>query len=371
VEDDERDSTVEERFSPALDATNDEGSSAKGLATTVGAVWDCSDNALLDSAANPIITGDGALFEQLPPRNSTVSSIETASGKLRAEGPGILFAKMRLPGAVGCDDTTMVIRTQALYAPGLQSESLLAVSALTRCLGCSFKVEGKGTATIASLKVADPRGKMHTGYFPEKGGVYPISLEPLSESEMEKLKKENSVLRKDVVGILPTFVKVENVSEVDGVSAETDSRRATGLTGRSRGDQDCVEGEKSSRLKIEYPAQPTACVCQGHENRAKGATPDEPATLDPEAPPRAVKPKKGDDKISARRARRVAKRIHDKLGHIGHQRLDESLKQIGPEIVAELGSVSLRDVNVVMKALRKYHCAACTMARPNKKKANK
>lgn len=329
---------------------------------------DCSEvRALLDSGANPIISGDPSLFESFDRAPRPGATLTTASGKLAVTSVGTLFARI---GAVDSEGkkTCVGMRAPALYCEGLKSDTLLAVSSVARCNGCSVVVTGDGEDTALCFEGKFSDGGRFISCVPESKGVYPLALEPLSDREKAQLREEHPEAR-ETVGKVPQFFRMPWVLAAPRGSKKCVSRRTPRAATAN-----AVDGEEGTS-----PPPPTAgteCGCSWADCKHEGLPPL-PAEFCGVVHETAVRRKpKGTRARKARTAgeldlSRLAKRVHDKFGHVGSQRLAETLETPGEEPIPDLADLSPEDRARALRAIRAYRCPACQRARGNKKKRNR
>lgn len=99
----------------------------------------------------------------------------TASGKVKVDHAGVLFARIVRPG-----ENSVIIRARALLVTDLTSEHLIPVSAMAGCKGCSVSF-WEDTAEISLRDLDDNNVTIRTA---NAGNLYPMQLEPLTTTEM-------------------------------------------------------------------------------------------------------------------------------------------------------------------------------------------
>ena len=342
-----------------------------GVACTCGRA-DCSSvRALLDSGANPIVSGDSSLFESFDRHPKAGATLITASGKLPVTSGGTLFVRMVANDSDG-NKTCVGLRAPALYCEGLKSDTLLAVSSIARCDGCNVVVAGDGGTTTLCFEGKYADGERFAACVPESKGVYPLELSPLSPREKERLRDENPETR-EAVGRTPQFFRMPWVH-----SAELGSKQCV-LSPPPEGVANAAGPEGGTSAPP--VAVGSACGCSWADCKHEGLPPLPAEFCGVIRGPATHREAAGRRKPAKRpRSRRVAtdreianlaKRVHDKFGHVGSQRLANTLETPGEEPMVDLADLSAEDRKRALLAIRAYQCPACARSRSNKKKRNK
>ena len=136
------------------------------------------DATLLDEASADVFLDPDAIPDLLAP-------LETAGSEVPVEREAVLFAKIHSDSSD--PETTTIIRVRTFVAPKLQTDVLLPVTGLADEV--TFRAPRAGTSQpTARLRIMDVDGNEHYLSSTSEGGVFPVSLEPLTKQEVERYR---------------------------------------------------------------------------------------------------------------------------------------------------------------------------------------
>lgn len=205
-------------------------------------------DSLLDSGASNVFLCNKELLDPEYIFSSDIRSIKTANASdgsnLRVERSGLLFAVMHGNGG----DASLVIRARAHLVPGMV-ENLVAASLLTSCRGCSLSFGGDPSRPGKSIVVYRAPGAGSNGEdgvlsTREVGGVYPISLMPLSDGQMTRFRKHfgRCPPREGLVEVrtLSSLIEKDREAGVLPAGASDNPGTAKNASGEAIGDVACA-----------------------------------------------------------------------------------------------------------------------------------
>ena len=145
-------------------------------------------NALIDSGASHFVVPDIALLDEASAHvfPDATTPLITAGSNVPVERAAVLFAKIH------CDssdpNTTVIIRARALYAPELQSETLMPVAGLADEVTFRAPRPNRPGVATACLKAATVDDREITMLSIADEGVFPVRLEPLTKQEAKRYR---------------------------------------------------------------------------------------------------------------------------------------------------------------------------------------
>lgn len=268
----------------------------------------------MDPAATPLI-------------NEQEKWLLTASGKVKVDHAGVLFARIVRPG-----ENSVIIRARALLVTALTSEHLIPVSAMAGCKGCSVSF-WEDTVEISLRDLDDNNVTIRTA---SAGNLYPMQLEPLTTTEMDDWRDHFDL----IPGQIPQ-VQVEPFTAVKQVEPAPRALSADAI------DIDASPGTVSGTVSGTVPG-----TASDNENNA------EPGQTSPPLPTEDPTTTVG-LQVFTQDVLNELTELHHKLGHASVDRIIEAIN---------LGALTTKIDAKILRAAAKtivIQCPSCQQANKN------